>query len=601
MTSAGCFNPDDVTLDALDPEASHFGWLVLDLDGQLLRGRLLARTEESPALVGGGEQLLVFPVYRDDFARAGLNPDEVPADSALLPADVCDPQLHPERYFRAEGGRLSPSSYPVPAMTAEVLWRCPDPAPPLFNVHGDRGRGCVPELSARGACAWDVRLGAGCNLAEDRLSWRLRSYPDGGACALPLDPQGCEPPSESGGLLSVTICADNKERVVLTRPTVRLDVRTRLMPGHAAPGYGQDDPRPQGGDELDLRLGFLPGFIELEGGDLMLAVSSKLSSRYEWQEGATTTLHRLDPESLETLASSPALPLLTIGMAHDGRSTDSALLVVQEDLGHRLRLVRVNLEGEELQSRTVATSTPTATGLAQLRFVDLLHVPEFDVLISIAVQHDGSPFPPVERWLEVMVLDPVTLEVRKRSDRELLASNTFGSQAFMTRVDDSLQLAVVDDEEDRLVLISLRLEDDAPIRIASYELIAAGGVSTVQHVTEHFTSDAKVHRIVSLSNRQRSWRKVPLDPETQQHAAYGVPTLTAPLGPDLLLAPELDPTTGDLQLRLLEPRHVDLMPSLAPVLRAVGPAGIELHHRPGTVWFTLPWTGQLARVVRSPD
>lgn len=600
-TSAGCFNPEAVTLDPLDPEASHFGWVVQDLGGQLLRGRLLVRTEESPALVGDGEQLLVFPVYRDDFVRAGLDPDEVPANSALLPADVCDPQLQPQQYFRAEEGRLSPSDNPKLQITAEFLWRCPDPAPPLFNVHGDRGRGCVPELSSQGACAWDVGLGAGCNLSEDRLAWRLRSYADGGACALPLNSQGCKPPSEIGGLLSVTTCADNEERVVLTRPTVRLDVRTRALPGHAAPGYGQGDPRPRTGDELDLRVGFLPGFIQLEGGDLMLAVSSTLSSRYEWQEGATTTLHRLDPESLETLASSPALPLYSVGMVHDGRSTDSALLVVQEDSGLRLRLVRVNLEGEELQSRTVATATPTANGPAELRFVDLLHVPELDALVSVVIQLDRSPSPRLERWLEVLVLDPVTLEVRKRSDPEQLAGRTLGSQAFMVGSAGALRLAVVDDEDDRLMLISLGLEDGSPIRIVYSELVAVGGGATVQHVTEHLTADSVVHRIASLSNRQRSWRKVPVASDTQQYASNGLPTLTAPLGPDLLLAPELDPATGDLQLMLLEPRHVDLMPALAPVLRAVGPAGIELHHRPGTVWFTLPWTGQLARVDRSPD
>lgn len=599
LATAGCFSPVPVRLSELSPEATHFVWLRRSATGELLGAELVARTESAPVLLLAGETLLVFPVTPAALAEHGFEPGELPSRSPASPAALCEPALPAAPLFELRDGRLEPSALRLPPMTSDALRRCEGALPRLL-FSGSSGVGCFPALSEHAACEWRVSVNQECRLPMDQRAWRLRLLRGERACVAPLQAEGCEVEQPGGRLVSVTSCAG--ARATLARPADALEVKVVALPGHAAPGYGRGAPEPLPSGHVLTRIGFVPGLMDLPDGDLVVSVSSVLVDPAYWHEGpAVTTLHRLDPDTLELLGSSAPIPRLSFGLISDRSSADTVLLPVAGEDGRSLELLRVRLDGTVLGAREVARLGLEPAPERHLRFVDAQYVASLDALLLTVLEQRGSINPGGwDRLTVVSLLDPESLEPRASISPPGLTPAAQPVQAALAPLAEGHELWLLDEEED--LLVSVRLDATGRFGAGGVRSAGQGGVASLHHLTlTPPDSSLPFSAVVSIGQRQRSWRRVESEPVAIQPAPYGVPTLTAWLGPALLLAPELELESGDLRLNLIEPRLMDAVPATAPVLSAAGPAGLELHDGQGTVWFTLPWTGQLARVALVRD
>lgn len=594
--SAGCFSPVPVSLSALAPEATHFMWAVLDVAGHFTRGELVPRAEEAPVRASETEELLVFPVLPEVLLELGLEPGQLPSRSPAYIAGVCEPTVAAAPLFELVEDRLEPSTRALPGLTSDAFRRC-EGSLPGFMLNGESGLGCRPVLHEHAACEWRVQLGEECLLPPEEREWRLRLGPAETACVAPVRGPACQLEPADGRRVFVARCP--RSRAVLTRPIDALEVRRVDLPGHSAPAYGLGEARPLPSGEVSLRMGYVPGLIRLSGGDLLVAVSNRLSNPEKWAQDAVTTLHRLHPDTLELRGSSPGFARLGLGLLPDRDSEETVLLPVAGTDGESLELLRVGLDGRVLETRVLARPDSKPNPERHIRFVDGHYLPEIDaLLLTVLIQRGGSTGG-WDRRTEVSLLDAVTLELRERVSPDLLTGESKPLQTVITDTAGARELFLLEDERDYIVSMQISergLSPDVTRREA-----ALGGAASLHHLQLPFADAWEGSVFVSVGQRRRSWRRIEPVTAVVQFAPHDVPTLMAPLGSGLLFGPAMDLESGDLQLNVIEPRFMDVFPTLAPPLRAVGPAGLELHDEAeGTVWFTLPWTGQLARVRLAP-
>lgn len=596
---AGCFSPTPVSLEALAPEVQHFAWVLLSEREEFVGGELVARSQEAPALRRDGELLLVFPVPSGSLRALGVSPELVPDRSPLRPADLCAPRFQPSEVYEWREGAFTPSSRSLPPLTGEALRVCAS-EPPMLSLVGISGLYCRATREPTEVCEWSLRFDQACALPASQREWLLRAWGAGGGCARPVADAECGLESDPGRLLSVTDCSGGV-RAVVAAPSERLEAEVVSLPGISPPPYGTAPLSYYDGIPLPTRSGFVTGLVRLRSGDLVVAVSTVLSDARAWRLSGRTILHRVDPETLAVLGSSPPLDLLSFGLSEDSGSVETVLLAVAGQDRSRIRLLRVSLEGEVRAARDLPAPLIPQEDSDHLRYLGTWRARSAEALVSVLVGLRGDPSEDSARSLHISLLNPDTLEVvRTSTPSELgLARGVYGRHAFLTTEPDEERIALVSEVNDRLELFSLG-GPGQPITSSGSLESTAGGSAQPLHATEVVGTDGLLQYVMSLSGRQRSWRNLRDWRSLTQYASGGPPSLTVPLAPGLLLAPELDVDTGDLRLYLLAPERMELMPAHAPVLGAVGPPGYEVHQAE-TVWLAFPWTGKLARVRRLTD
>ncbi len=597
-----CFNPSGVDLDSLDSDATHFVWLLQTPAGVFGEAQLVARAEEVPVLFRAGLELFVFPVDADAFLRLGVEPQTIPPVVLLRPAETCEPAFVPSSLFRLEQGvweavaleGVSEEKRAAFWMTTDLLRGCPE-ARPDVHLQGEAARGCTPEVEAIGRCEWGLDFGAGCRLSPTQHHWRLHAWPNGGACLGPSSFDGCEVSALEGRFLSQTVCTG--VRAVVSRPADVLDVRVARMTHHGASGYGQSAIGVGASGEVEPRSGYLPDLVRLEGGDLIVAASTELVKPIEFSPSSESTLLRVDAQSLEVLSTSVPIHTAVLGLIPDRESPDAVLAVAAGSEPNTLRLVRLGLDGQERETQPIAQFEVDPPVGSRLAYVDGFFAPELEalvVLVSFQIKLGTERY---RYWVQLTILDPVSLEVRAQFDTQNMATEVYANELVYSPREGRPRVLLVSDDNDSVNVFWFSLE--AGFEHDSAFRLAHGGGSTIQHATEHLGADGVRRVIYSVSSEERSWRKKIEPRYIIQHAAYGLPSITTPLGPDVLLAPQLEPTSGDLEFLLLEPERVDVVAATAPKIPAAGPAGRAVYDGAGTVWMTLPWTGQLARVSRA--